>query len=195
MLTRLIKKLHIYTGLVNFIILMVFGVAGLQATFRVQRQFNDVVETRPFDAPANATDLEVAAAAVRALDLPAPMPGPNAVHRDADQNLTFTSYTVNGPRLITVLEPQHQLRVTIRRNALVHFFDNLHATTLRNSGGGDLRIRMWAWYVEFSIWSLIFMSVTGVWLWLASRPRLGWAQATVATGFGGFLLLYVVMRW
>ena len=195
MLTRLIKKLHIYTGLVNFIILMVFGVAGLQATFRIQRQFNDVVETRPFDAPANATDLEVASAAVRALDLPAPMPGQNAVRRDADQHLTFTSYTVNGPRLITVLEAEHQLRVTIRRNALVHFFDNLHATTPRNSAGGDLRIQMWSWYVEFSIWSLIFMSVTGVWLWLGSRPRLRWAQATVATGFGGFLMLYVVMRF
>ena len=193
-MTRLIKKLHIYSGLVNFIILMVFGVAGLQATFRIQRQHNDVVETRPFDAPDNATDREVAAAAVRALDLPAPMPGQNDLRRDANQNLTFTSYTVNGPRLITILEPERQRRVTIRRNVLVHFFDDLHATTLSNSAGGDLRIRMWAWYVEFSIWSLIFMSVTGIWLWLASRPRLGWARTTVAIGFGGFLLLYVVMR-
>ena len=46
MLTRLIKTLHIYAGLVNFVMLMVFGAAGLQATFHVPRHPTDVVEER-----------------------------------------------------------------------------------------------------------------------------------------------------
>jgi len=35
----------------------------------------------------------------------------------------------------------------------------------------DRRMQLWAWYNHFAIWSLIAMSVTGVYLWLASRPR------------------------
>jgi hypothetical protein len=58
----------------------------------------------------------------------------------------------------------------------------------------DLLIRMWAWYTEFAIWSLLFMPVTGVYLWLASRPRHRWAQFSFAAGSGLFLLLYAITR-
>ena len=194
MLTRWIKRLHIYAGLLNFSILMIFGIAGLAATFRVERRFDVSVETRPFVASANATDYEAAMAAYAALDLPLASPPPrNAVHRDTNHNVSFMTYAPSGPRVVTLVERDQQLQVERRRNRLWHFFDNLHATTPAN-GAVDLRMRMWTWYVEFSIWSLIWMSISGIYLWLSARPGHRWAQAAFALGAGGFGVLYWVFR-
>jgi hypothetical protein len=194
MLTRWIKRLHIYAGLLNFSILMIFGIAGLAATFRVERRFDVSVETRPFLPPANATDYDAAMAAYATLDLPLASPPPrNAVHRDANHNVSFMTYAPSGPRVVTLVERDQQVRVERRRNRLWHFFDNLHATTSANSAV-DLRMRMWTWYVEFSIWSLIWMSISGIYLWLSARPAHRWAQAAFALGAGGFGVLYWVFR-
>jgi hypothetical protein len=55
-------------------------------------------------------------------------------------------------------------------------------------------MRLWTWYNEFSIWSLIGMSLSGVYLWLASRPRYRPAIYVFAFGSLSFLLLYMLTR-
>ncbi|MEO7650632.1 MAG: hypothetical protein ABIZ80_09195, partial [Bryobacteraceae bacterium] len=58
----------------------------------------------------------------------------------------------------------------------------------------DWRIRAWTWYNEFSIWALIAMSVSGVYLWLATRPFFGPARWAFAIGTGIFAGLYIWSR-
>jgi hypothetical protein len=196
-MSRWVKNLHMYAGLLNLTILLVFGIAGLTATFDSGPNRSPLSITRrtmEFTPPANAGDFEAATAAYDFLKLPLSGPPPKyTVHRNAGGDVTFDIYTVNGPTTVTLLEKEHRVRVEARRNNLAHFFDNMHATTM-NSGAIDPLIRMWTWYTEFSIWSLIFMSITGVWLWLASRPRHRWAQISFAAGSGVFLLLYAITR-
>jgi hypothetical protein len=192
-----LKKLHMYAGLLNLSILVVFGIAGLTATFDSgprRSPLQSSTRTLDFQPPPNASDFEAATAAFAFLK-PALTTAPpkNAVHRDAANNVTFDFYTVNGPQTVTLLEKENHLRVETRRNNLGHFLDNLHGTTM-NARITDPRIRLWTWYTEFSIWSLIFMSLTGVYLWLASRPKHRWAQFSFAAGSGVFLLLYALTR-
>src|SRR6476660_1139288 len=58
-----IKKIHMYTGLLNFTILCVFGLAGLVATAEAPDIFQagtvPVVTTLPFRAPGSASDQQV----------------------------------------------------------------------------------------------------------------------------------------
>lgn len=195
-MSRWLKKLHMYAGLLNFSILLVFGIAGLTATVHTPGtpRATSVITAIDFRPPANVGDYEAALAAFEFLQLPmAAPPMRNAVRRDAANNVTFASYTPNGARIVTLLENEGRVRLDTRRESIWHFFDNLHGTTINNRET-DLRIRLWTWYNEFAIWSLIFMSATGVYLWLASRPRYRWAQVSFAAGSGIFVLLYAISR-
>ena len=61
-MTKWIKEIHMYTGLLNFTIPLVFGIAGLTATMQVPRQAGDI-ESRKFQVRPNLTDFEAAVAA------------------------------------------------------------------------------------------------------------------------------------
>ncbi len=195
-MSRWLKKLHMYFGLLNFSILLVFGIAGLTATVHTHAspRATPVITTFDFRPPANIGDYEAAIAAFEFLKLPmATAPMVNGVRRDAANNVFFAVYTPNGARVVTLLEKEGKVQLDTRRESIWHFFDNLHGTTVNNRET-DLRIRLWTWYNEFAIWSLIFMSATGVYLWLASRPRYRWAQVSFAAGSGIFVLLYAISR-
>jgi len=196
-MTRWLKKLHTYVGLLNLSILVVFGIAGLAATFDsgpARTPFPAATRTVDFRAPENVSDYDAALAAFRFLQLPlADAPPRPDVRRDPRNNVAFNLYSANGVRTVTLLEKENRLRVEARRNNLGHFFDNLHSATM-NYPHAAWSMRMWTWYTEFSIWSLVFMSVTGVYLWLASRPGYGWARISFAAGSGLFLLLYAITR-
>jgi len=195
-MSRWLKKLHMYAGLLNFSILLVFGIAGLGATLRSRGtpRATPVVTTFDFRPPANVGDYEASLAAFEFLKLPmADPPLKSYIRRDAANNVSFGIYTPNGARIVTLLEKEGRVRLEQRRESIWNFFDNLHGTTINNRTS-DLRIRLWTWYNEFSIWCLIFMSATGVYLWLASRPRYRWAQISFAAGCGIFTVLYAMSR-
>jgi uncharacterized iron-regulated membrane protein len=196
-MTSLIKRLHMYTGLLNFSILLVFGVTGLLATMQPapEKRVRPEPQVRlvDFTAPPGLDDKEVAARVWESLTpLARPAP-PGAVRRDRDNNLTMTFYTPNGPQAVTVLEKENRLRIESRRNDLWHYLGVLHETTSSNRAD-DWRTRLWGYYNEFSIWSLIGMAASGVYLWLASRPGFRWAQYSFAAGVGIFVLLWALSR-
>ncbi len=197
-MNSLIKRLHIYSGLLSFTILLVFGIVGVTAVMlpappqRKQPEFTGRVQ--PFAIPPNATDRQVARTIWEKLSPPVAGPPPNfALRRDANSNLVFQMFSPNGPTRVTVLEKEGQIRVETRRNLWWQYFNVLHETHIRSTIP-DLRVRLWTYYNEFSIWTLIFMSVSGVWLWLASRPGWRWAQMSFAAGTGIFVLLYLGLR-
>ena len=197
-MNRWIKKIHIYIGLLNFSILLVFGIVGLTVTFQATPQKRPrpepAVRFEPYTAPGGLTDKQVADGVHRFLRLPLTSPVPNwAIRRDRDHNLAFDFYTPNGPHRVTVLEKQNRLRIETMRNSLGNFFNDIHATTM-SPENQDARIRLWGYYTEAAIWSLIGMPLSGVYLWLSSRPGYRPALYLFAGGSGIFLLLYLLTR-
>jgi len=85
------------------------------------------------------------------------------------------------------------LRVETRRNSIWRFFDNAHATTLQETTV-DWAPNAWAWYIEISIWSLLLMALTGLWLGISSRWNYWWTKASFAAGTAAFFILYAVVR-
>jgi hypothetical protein len=167
----LFRKVHMYAGLLNLSILLIFGISGLWATFE--------------PAPDRVYEF---------VKLPMSVSLPNpTVRRDGDNNLALDFYGVNGVRRAIVLEKENRIRIETRRTPLASFINGLHTTTI-NSRMTDWRIRYWTYYNEFSIWSLIGMSISGVYLWLASRPRYRPARFVFTLGCGSFILLYAVTR-
>ena len=185
-----------YIGLLNFSNLMVFGIAGLAATFQGGPQRDSASEPpryESFTPPEGATDRQIADLVFARFRIPFAGPIPNwALHRDAAGNLPLEFWTVNGQRRLLYLPKEKRLRIEIVHKNLAFFLDDMHTVT--DLKQPDWRMRIWAWYNQFAIWSLLAMAVSGVYLWLASRPGYRIAQYTFAGGAAIFILLYAATR-
>ena len=194
----LFRKVHMYAGLLNLSILLIFGVSGLWATFECapeQRKPSEPqVEFRDFSVPAGLDDKTVADRVYEFLKLPLVAPVPSfAIRRDANNDLALDFYSPTGVRRAVVLEKENRIRLETHRNSFTDYLNGLHTTTI-NARSTDWRIRWWSYYNEFSIWSLIGMSISGVYLWLASRPRYRPARWAFTLGCGVFIVLYAITR-
>ena len=78
---RWMKKLHMYAGLLSFTAFIVWGVAGVAATFLpvpAERQPRKLETSYvPFEASGNANDQQVTDAMIKASGLPFIQPGRN----------------------------------------------------------------------------------------------------------------------
>jgi hypothetical protein len=186
-----------YLGLLNFVTLTVLGIAGLTVTFQSgpgQPPPPAAARYVPFAVSVNASDKEVADAVFQTVKLPLTNPIPKgAVRRNPENQLALNFYTLNGPYRVTVLEKEGRVRIEPMPNNMARFLNAMHAVT---QGGRSryIRIRLWAWYNEFAIWSLLAMAISGVYLWLVSRPQYRWAQVSFGAGVAVFVGLYVVTR-
>ena len=115
MLTRLIRKVHIYAGLLTFSQLLIYGIAGIVATLQPSRERpKEAVSTRyvPFTVPAAATDKQVAAQIYQQLNLPLTRPIPDwFLRRTPDNHLLLDFYNINGIYRVVVLENEGRLRI------------------------------------------------------------------------------------
>ena len=193
----LLKKIHMYTGLLTFSALIVFGIAGVHATLRDpdQRHRPEAkIEHVDFVVPGNLTDKQLADRVYETLKPPLAWPLETwALRHDAQGNLVLPFHTVNGLWKVTVLEKENQLLVATERLSLVQTLNHLHATVPRWAAP-DLRIRLWAYYMEAAISALIGMALSGVYLWLAARPGSRWGQVSFGAGSTAFLVLYWLTR-
>ena len=194
----LIKKIHMYVGLLNFTILLVFGITGLNATFQrspaTRPKVEPSVKIEDYTPPANATDKQVAdhIQQTRISGFAHPIPD-WFLRRDKQNNLQLDFYSPNGMRRVIVLEKENKIRIENNPVGFWEFISRMHATTIR-ANAVDWHMRLWTYYTEFSIWSLIAMALSGIYLWLASRPSYKWALVSFAIGSGSFLILWWLTR-
>jgi hypothetical protein len=195
---RLIKRLHVWLGLANLTIFLIYGVTGLAVTMLPAPEERARPEARleliDFSVPANLTDKQVADLVWERLRVPLASPVPEwALRRDGANNLAFAFYTPNGVTRVAVLEAENKLRVAHERAGAWSFLNNLHASTLRDRPV-DWRLRAWVLYNELAMFSLLLMSASGLYLWLASRPRHRPAQVCFGVGTGALVFLYWLVR-
>lgn len=186
----MIAKLHTYAGLLTFVNLMVFGIVGLSSAFGPKPAGAWHARELPLRLEPGMTDHAVAERVCAALGLTLATPIQSAViQHDGAGNLWLDFWHANGRHRVTVLRARGTIRVETRRNSLWSYLDTLHTTTTVFRSG-DWRMRLWACYNEFAMWSLLAMLASGVWMWLRSNPRLRWAQVSLGLGCAACAALY-----
>lgn len=174
-----IRKLHMYAGLFSFTAIMVWGLTGVLGALpgghgegppTVARI---AVET-PDDLPDQALAERIAEAA--ALEYAS---GSGVVERNDAGRLTLRQWVVNGRYDVEYFEPEGVAEVAFRRNTLRQFLSAVHTASISNTAP-EPEARAWAFYNEASLWSFGFMTLSGLYLWAASRPYLLWARWTAA---------------
>jgi hypothetical protein len=191
---RTLRLLHTWIGLFSLTALVVFAVTGVVASFPSPPPTSHAVRLVDYVTPAQATDKAVADDVLAALKLPLARPIPAwALRRDGQNQLTFEFHTPNGGDRVTVLEQRGQLQIEHLPSTLGAFANVMHAAT-RVTGPIDVRLRLWALYIDTSIFALAFMAITGPWLWILSRPRLWWARVSLAAGAAAFGVIWMALR-
>ena len=184
-----------YLGLVNFSLLVVFALAGLVVTAEAPDIFKQkrapAVTFREFTPPPSASDREVGQLLAQTLE-PAHA-GPPVIHRNAANQLVAEFYSINGLLRVTLLESENRIQMQTFRNSIWRFIDNAHATTISEETRSGA-VRAWAWYIEASIWSLIAMTLSGLWLGVTARWNFGWTRVSLAAGCAAFVALYWLER-
>jgi len=187
-----------YAGLFTFTALIMYGLTGLIDVVRPPWQERESPPTTQqlvaFEAPADLDDMQMAQRVYEYLDLPLTGPPKSySVSRDDDHNLAIKLYTPNGFRTMTLLEGEQQLRVVRSHAGLESFISGRHGALLKYAAPRFVT-RAWAYYNEAGLWSLGFMALSGVALWLGSRPRYRWAQVVFLSGNAVFFTLYWLIR-
>ncbi len=185
-----------YLGLLCCTALFVYAVTGIEATTytRPAEREKAPVITRyeAFSAPASGSDAEVARAAAAKLAVPLTGP-PGQIRRDDGNNLQFNLYPPNGLVRVTLLESESRVRVEATRQPFGRLLGNLHEVTMRNPSG-DIRMKLWKYYNEFAMWCLMLMVVSGIFLWLSSRPGHKLGLLSFAAGAAALVLILAAGR-
>jgi uncharacterized iron-regulated membrane protein len=193
----LIRKIHIYAGLLTFTQLLIYGLAGVISTFQPSLERSKTpyaTRYEAFTAPASASDKEVAERYFQHLKLPLTRPVPGwFIKRTAENNLLLDFYNINGIYRVVVLEKEGRLRIENIRNNGWLFLEDIHASTL-GDGEAPRIMRLWAVWNEIGLWSLLGFCISGAWLWLSSRPRFAWAWAALGCGFFALVSLWEAFR-
>jgi hypothetical protein len=194
--TDLIRKIHIYGGLLAFSQFVVYGIAGLSATLhgRDRSVAPRSVEHIPFRVPPSATEKQVATLVYDKLKFPLTSPVPDwSLRHTPDNHLLLDFYNINGIHRVTVLENEGVLRVENIRNGNGLFLEDIHAATPADEEAPPV-VRAWAVWNEIAMWTLLLFCASGVWLWLAARRRFRWAWVSFAAGSASLAALWAVLR-
>ena len=184
-----------YLGLLNFSLLIVFGLAGLVVTAETPTSSNRSSRP-PRPSRFHAAALRVGPRhrrAPRANPWRLGTPGRRVIRRNAANQLVTEFYNVNGLTRVTLLEDEHRAQIQTFRNNIWRFIDNAHATTISEDARGGA-VQAWAWYIELSIWSLIAMALSGIWLGITARWNFRWTRISLAAGCAAFVALYWLER-
>lgn len=177
------KKLHMYSGLLTFTAFVVWGVTGVHAVFlpspgQYQPPPVSSVQEIPFRASGDLDDRKLAEAIYNAVRIPM-AGGRYNVHRDEQLNLAFNVFTINGGREVTFLEDKGMVRIAHRSNSLLSYLSSMHTAHSRRHRLTPA-VMAWGYFNEFSTWAFLFMTISGLYMWLATRPGLRWAQLSLA---------------
>jgi hypothetical protein len=194
--TDLIRKIHIYAGLLVFSQFVVYGIAGLSATVHgfARSEAPRSVEHVPFRVPPSSTDKQVASLVYDKLRFSLTTPVPDwSLRHTPDNHLLLDFYNINGIHRVTVLENEGMLRVENIRNNTGLFLEDIHAATPAEEDA-HVVIRAWALWNEAAMWTLLLFCASGVWLWVATRGRYRWAWVSLAAGTASLAVLWAVLR-
>lgn len=189
---ELIRRWHIYAGLMTFWALLVFGLAGSYVTFRPDKRAapEPVAKRVKFAPPAGATDRQVADLLRAEFGFGNTKPVPNwVIQRNPEGHLSFPLWSPNGWVTVTWLQDSGEALVAEDPFSTGEYINQMHSA-LPLSNGAPLKL-LWSVYTELSIFTLLFLVLSGIYLWLTTRPKLWWAQVSFVVGTGVFIFFFV----
>jgi hypothetical protein len=146
----------------------------------------------PYKAAGGMDDQQLAKAIFDVIDVPL-AGGRYNVHRDEKSNLAVNVFTINGGREVTFFEEAGNVRIDHRRNSVWSYLSSMHTAHSRRHRM-TAPVIAWGYFNEFATWAFLFMTFSGLYMWIATRPGLRWAQLSLAGMVVLTLALWIAIR-
>ncbi len=191
-MVSLVRSLHIYSGLVILVALLVSSMSGLHIMTKDDpREHQPVVTRVPFSPPEGASDAEIAQLIREQFGFFQSKPVPHWAIDRVDGVLTIPLWSPNG--YVTVRwDGGPEAEVTTDAFGFGEYVNQMHT----HLPLGKRAIFAWIWsaYMELAIFGLAFLAASGVYLWAMTRPKLWWAALSLVVGTAGLVYFYLAMK-
>lgn len=182
---RLTRQLHIYAGLVSFAALALFGVVGLYASF--EQDIGGEVETLKtgFALPPDSAGREemwaVADEVVARFGFTHTTPVRDwMIHHPEPGHYVVDFYSQSGEGKAEIDLDAGTAKVRKTTYSTGRYLVEMHAV-LPVHRPAPL-VLLWSSYMQLTTVALTFLAVSGIYLWLATRPRHRWGRIAFAVG-------------
>jgi len=112
-------------------------------------------------------------------------------YTEVGKKLNISSGTVHVR--MRKLEKAGIVRVAHRANSGWSYLSSMHTAHSRRHRM-TASVRAWGYFNEFSTWAFLFMTLSGLYMWIATRPGMLWAQVSLGGAAALMLALWLWIR-
>ncbi|MGY8827785.1 MAG: PepSY-associated TM helix domain-containing protein [Candidatus Latescibacterota bacterium] len=192
---RLIRTIHLYTGLALFFAIALYALSGFVILhgdwFPQGEDKREITLSGYGDAhPADGYSAEQAQTIADALAHEHSLRGRPDKAQHWDNGTWFFSYQRPGTVEEIRIKTDHTTHIIIKKAAFAGFMNRLHHF---HGYGDDGRFWLWGLFVDIASAAMIFFAASGIYLWyvLKKDRRLGWIilGGSTAYALGSILFL------
>lgn len=182
-----IRALHLYIGLLISPFILIFAVSVLvinhpkfiNEIFPVKEQ--PALEVKLDSVPFRSTDLLTARAILKKLDIT----GEIDYITKNDSALIFPVrtpgkfYRINANTRTGIISMDRKNTGALRGTTFLHFMPGPHNAAIRGNSGF---IKAWRYFTDTTVYSLLFLTISGVFLWYFLRSERTLGKYAIAIG-------------
>lgn len=194
-LDTLIRKIHLYTGLQASFALLIFSITVL--TLSTDENKAPTISHQKFVGNMDMGSLKLAIALYNQVGQRfEAVPSPWMVS-DKEQGILRVKFkSPRGRRIIRLNKTNRDIEIKMWTNTFPQFVNHMHQESVgRRKLSQSLWLWAWSLYMEFSVFSLFVLPVTGLYIWVAGKSKKKyWANLSLASSIITMVILWNLIR-
>lgn len=191
----LVRSLHLYIGLFISTLVMLFAVSVLVFNhpdffFKTRTAKASETHTLKLDSiPVRSTDMLTAKAILSELKIAGEVDYINKTDSSMSfpVNTTRKTYRIHANKLTGKISVITSSKNIFQATTYLHSMPGPHNINIRGNSGF---IRLWRYLIDIIVYSVLFLTVSGIFMWCFYRSERKWG--TIAAVSGIFILLVLI---
>lgn len=192
-----VRSLHLFTGLFISTLVIVFALSVLvfnHPDFFIKTQLARISEAHTFNMdsiPVRGTDMLTAKAILSELHITGEVDYINKT----DSGMSFPVNTTRKTYRIRVNKFTGEISVVtsskniFQATTYLHSMPGPHNANIRGNSGF---IKLWRYLIDIIVYSVLFLTVSGIFMWCFYQPERKWGIITAVAGIVVFLILIIL---
>ena len=187
----LMRRLHLYFGLLISPFLLVYAISTLFLNHSVRPQpLDQGQEAREISIPADLSGMPLVHEALSQLELSGEILGRGVVRND---QTTFRLARPGSVKIVKIDLKAQQATLSERRTGLLGALIFLHFNPGLHKPANWIVTKLWGWLADGVVYLTLFLTVSGVYLWLLMKAERKVGLISIGAGVASFVLILAAL--